>query len=189
MNRESTKRLTRLGLLAAISLLLMYFVHFPIFPSAPFLEYDMGDVGILIGTFMYGPLWGLLITAVVCLLQWLLVSPASGWIGAMMHFFATGSFVIVAGLIYRRMHTRKGAAIALACGTITMVLAMIPLNLIFTVGFQGAPRDLVVSMLPTVIIPFNLIKAGANALITFLVYKLVAKALRLERSTVESPAE
>lgn len=56
---------------------------------------------------------------------------------------------------------------------------MIPLNLIFTVHFNGAPHDVVVAMLPTVIIPFNAIKAGANALITFLLYKSVGKLLRL----------
>ena len=181
MKRENTKRLVRLSLLGAISLLLMYFVHFPLFPAAPFLEYDMADVGILIGTFLYGPFWGLLLTGVVCLLQWLLVSQASGWVGALMHFFATGSFVLVAGFIYARTHTRKGALIALACGALTMVLAMIPLNLIFTVHFMRTPREVVVAMLPTVIIPFNLIKAGLNAGITFLIYKFVAKVLRMER--------
>ena len=35
------------------------------------------------------------------------------------------------------------------------------------------------AMLPTIIIPFNLIKAGANALITFLLYKSAGKLLRL----------
>ena len=181
MKRENTGRLVRLGMLAALSLLLVYFIRFPIFPSASFLEYDMADVPILIGTFLYGPLWGLLLTAVVSLLQWLLVSQASGWVGALMHFCATGAFVLVAGTIYRRWRCRKGAVTGLLFGAIAMILMMIPLNLIFTVGFMGVPRQVVVDMLLPVIVPFNAVKAGANGILTFLLYKAVARVLRMER--------
>lgn len=179
--RENTKRLARLGVLAAISLLLVYLIRLPIFPSAAFLEYDMADVPILIATFLFGPWWGLMLTAVVSVLQWLLVSQASGWIGALMHFFATGAFVLVAGHIYRHRRTRKSAIAALFSGAVVMVLMMIPLNLIFTVHFMGAPREVVVGMLGPIIIPFNAIKAGINGLLTFILYKATAHVLRLER--------
>ena len=174
---NATNRLVKLGLLTALSILLVFLIHFPIFPSAAYLEYDMADVPILIGTFLFGPWWGLLLTAAVSVLQWLLVSQASMWVGAVMHFCATGSCVLVAGLLYRRLHTRKGAVLVL--GAAAQVLMMIPLNLIFTVHFNGAPHDVVVAMLPTVIIPFNAIKAGGNALLTFLLYKSAGRLLRL----------
>ncbi len=186
MKRENTNRLVHLGMLAGLSLLLVYLIHFPIFPGATFLEYDMADVPILIGTFLYGPLWGLALTAVVSVLQWLLISPASGWIGALMHFCATGTFVLAAGLIYSRLHSRKGAVIGLISGAVGMILMMIPLNLIFTVHFMGVPRQAVVDMLAPIIIPFNAIKTVANGTLTFLLYKSVARVLRLER--VETPA-
>lgn len=179
--RESTKRLVRLGVLAAISLLLIYLIRIPLFPSAAFLEYDMADVPILIATFLFGPWWGLALTAVVSVLQWLLVSQASGFIGALMHFFATGAYVLIAGYIYGRFHTRKGAIIALLSGAVAMILMMIPLNLIFTVHFMGAPKEVVVGMLGPIIIPFNAIKAGINGLLTFVLYKATAYVLRLER--------
>lgn len=176
---NATNRLVKLGMLTALSVLLVYLIHFPIFPSASYLEYDMADVPILIGTFLFGPWWGLLLTAAVSLLQWLLVSPASGWVGAIMHFFATGTCALLAGLIYRRKHTRGGAVIALLCGAVAQIVMMIPLNLIFTVHFNGAPQEVVLAMLPTAIIPFNAIKAGVNALLTFLLYKSAGKLLRL----------
>ena len=69
--------------------------------------------------------------------------------------------------------------LALVLGAAAQVLMMIPLNLIFTVHFNGAPHDVVVAMLPTVIIPFNAIKAGGNALLTFLLYKSAGRLLRL----------
>ena len=116
MRSKKVVWLVKMALLTALSLVLMYLVRFPIFPSAAYLEYDMADVPILIGTFMYGPAAGLLLTGVVSLLQWLLVSPQSGWVGALMHFLATGGFVLVAGFLYRKFHTRKGAALSLLLG-------------------------------------------------------------------------
>ena len=38
--RNNVRKLTALGMLGAISLILVATVHFPIIPAAPFLEYD-----------------------------------------------------------------------------------------------------------------------------------------------------
>lgn len=178
--KNNVRQMVNLAMLAALSVLLVYLVRFPIFPSAPFLEYDMADVPILIGTFLLGPISGLILTVVVSIIQAMTVSAGSGWIGAIMHICATGGFVIAAGLLYQKFKTRKGAAAALIAGSLVMTLLMIPLNLIFTVRFLGAPREVVVAMLIPTIIPFNLIKAFANSIITFAVYKSVARVLRLQ---------
>lgn len=169
-----------MGVLAAMSVLLVYLIHFPIFPAAPFLEYDPADIPILIGTFMFGPLGGLVVTAVSCILQGVTVSSASGIIGILMHFFATGSFVLVAGNIYKRNRTRKGAVIALVSGAITMTVTMVLWNLVMTPIFMGTPREAVVALLVPAIIPFNLVKAGANSVVTFIVYKSVSRILGME---------
>lgn len=180
MRNENVKRLVRLGLLCALSVILMYIVRFPIFPVAPYLEYDMADVPILIGSFLFGPWWGLLLTLAVSVLQGITVSAASGWVGVVMHFVATGLFAGIAGLVYRKNRTRKVALIGLILGSLAMTLAMIPLNLIFTVHYNGVPYDVVAGMIVPIIIPFNLIKAGINSLCTLLLYKSVASVLRLE---------
>jgi riboflavin transporter FmnP len=168
-------------MLAAISLLLVYLIHFPIFPGAAFLEYDMADVPILIATFLFGPGWGLLLTGVVSLLQWFLISPASGWVG----FVSTLSQRVVRAyrrLIYQHNRTRKTAILSLILGSMAMIAMMIPLNLVFTVYFLGAPRQVVIDMLLPIIIPFNTIKAFGNGIITFALYKAVGKVLRIERA-------
>ncbi|MDR0840163.1 MAG: ECF transporter S component [Christensenellaceae bacterium] len=179
MQSEKTKWLARMAALCAISLVLMYLVRFPLFPAAPYLEYDMADVPILIGAFIYGPGAGLLLTAIVSLLQWLLVSPQSGWVGALMHLCATGGFVLVAGFLYKARHTRPGAIVSLLLGTLTMAALMVPLNLWLTVRYNGAPAQVVQAMIGPVILPFNLIKGCINSLVTFIVYKRAGKALRL----------
>ena len=182
--RNSTNQMVKMALLAALSIFLVIYVHFPIFPAAPYLEYDPADVPILIGAFMFGPVAGLVITIVVALIQAITVSASSGWVGFVMHVLASGTLAVVAGLIYKRYHTFKGGVIALITGSIAMTLMMIPSNLIFTVHFWGVPLDVVKNMLIPIIIPFNLIKAGASSIVTVLLYKRIANYLRRSKSTV-----
>ena len=176
MRNAKVKWLVEMALLCAMSLVLMYVVRFSIFPAAPYLEYDMADVPILIGTFLFGPV--LILTLIVSLLQWITVSIASGWVGAVMHFFATGAFVLIAGLIYKKMHSLKGALIGLVCGSLVMIALMIPLNLIFTVHYNGVPAQVVQGMIWPILVPFNAIKAGINSVVTFLAYKPISRLFK-----------
>lgn len=179
--KGNVRKLTSLGMLAAISIILVATVHFPLIPAAAFLEYDPADVPILIGTFAFGPLAGFLLTVVVSVIQGATVSAASGgFIGVIMHIFATGSCVLVAGNIYSRNKTKKTAAIALVIGALVMTAAMVVMNLIFTPIFMGAPMETVIAMLIPAIIPFNLLKAGINCAITFLLYKSISHLLKGE---------
>ncbi|MGI6730350.1 MAG: ECF transporter S component [Anaerovoracaceae bacterium] len=178
MSNRSQKitKLTKMGMLAAISVVLVYFIHFPIFPAVPFLEYDPADISIFIGTFAFGPLAGFALTVIVSVVQGLTVSAHSGFYGILMHIIATGSFVLVAGNIYKRNKTRKSAVIALACGTVTMVVVMFFANLVITPLFMGAPRDVIMALMPF-ILAFNFVKAGINSVITFLLYKRISRFL------------
>ena len=121
-----------------------------------------------------------MVTLVVSIVQATTVSAGSGWIGAIMHFIATGATVTVAGLIYRRVHNFKGAILALAAGSICMTLVMIPLNLFFTTKFMQVPVEAVQAMLIPIIIPFNLLKATLNSILTIFVYKPVGKFMKVE---------
>lgn len=178
--QNNVNKMIKLAMLAAIGIMLMMVIRFPIIPAAPFLEYEPGDVSALIGTFLFGPVSGLIITAIISLLQAITVSAGSGWIGAIMHLIATGTMVILAGLIYRKIHTLKGAIIALIVGSLSMTLVMIPLNLFFTTLFLGVPLETVKAMIIPIIIPFNLIKAISNSAITILVYKAIGNALNVQ---------
>ncbi|MEG0804651.1 MAG: ECF transporter S component, partial [Pygmaiobacter sp.] len=133
----NVRQLTTLAMLAAVSVMLVAMIHFPIIPAAAFLEYDPADIPIFIGTFLYGPAAGLALTFVVCVIQGVTVSVAAGPIGIVMHFIATGTFVLLAGIIYRKNRTRKGAVRGLAVGVVAMTLVMCVLNLILTPIFMG----------------------------------------------------
>ena len=172
-SREKTVRLAKMGMLVAISIVLVYFIHFPIFPAVAFLEYDPADISILIGTFAFGPLAGILLTVVASVIQGVTVSAASGLYGIIMHVISTSVLVLVSGLIYKYNKTRKGAVIALLCGVAAMTLVMIGANMIITPLFMGVPRNIVWSLMPF-IAGFNAIKAGINSVVTFLLYKRIS---------------
>lgn len=179
---QTTRKLTIMAMLTAISIVLVALIHFPLFPAAPFLEYDPADIPIFIGAFLFGPGAGLGLALVVSVIQGMTVSAGSGFIGILMHFLATGSFTLVAGNIYKRMHSRKGALVSLCAGVVVWVVVMLFCNIIFTPIFMGVPREVVMGMLAPVTLPFNLIKAGANGVITYLVYKPIARLVRHQGS-------
>lgn len=170
---SNTLRLAKMGMLVAISIVLVYFIHFPIFPAVAFLEYDPADIPVLMGTFAFGPLAGVMLTVVTAVIQGVTVSAASGAYGIIMHVIATGTMVLVAGIIYKRNKTRKGAVIGLVCGVVAWVIVMIGANLIITPLFMGVPRNAVWDLMPF-IAGFNGIKAGVNAVVTFLLYKRIS---------------
>lgn len=173
--RKGTVKLAKMGMLAAISLILVN-IHFPIFPPIAFMEYDPADIPILIGTFAFGPIAGLMITLVTAIIQGVTVSAAAGVYGIIMHIIATGTYVVMAGSIYHGIKSKKGAILGLVIGTICMTIMMVGANYIVTPAFMNVPRDAITALLPF-IIGFNLIKAGANGIITFFLYKRVSKFL------------
>lgn len=173
-HQTKASRLAKMGMLVAISIVLVYFIHIPMFTA--FYEYDPADIPILLGTFAFGPWAGLLLTVVTSVIQGATVSAGSGVYGILMHIIATGTFVLVAGLIYKKEKTKKRAIIALICGALAMAAIMIPANILITPYFMGAPRSAVVAMIP-VIIGFNLTKAGINSILTFILYKRISRFL------------
>ncbi len=167
-----------MAMLTAISIVSLYVIRLPLIPAAPFLEYDAADIPVLIGAMLLGPVSGIITLLAVCLIQALTVSAASGWIGFLMHFIASTVFVLVASLIYKRKQTTVSLIIGLISGALAMTAVMIPLNLVFTGIFLGAGTQTVVQMLIPAIIPFNLIKAGINAAVTFAVFTPIKSILK-----------
>ncbi|WP_367925809.1 ECF transporter S component [uncultured Ruthenibacterium sp.] len=178
----NTRKLVTQALLAAVAVVLVAFVHFPLIPSAPFLEYDPADIPIFIGAFLFGPWAGLGLTVVAAVIQGITVSASSGPIGIVMHILATGTFVILAGSIYQRRRTRRGAIMALVVGSLAMTVVMCLCNLVFTPLFMGSTVGDVIKMLIPAIIPFNLAKAGINSLVTYIVYKSVSRVVFKEKA-------
>lgn len=163
-----TKKIVLVSILTALSIILSITIYFPILPQAPYLLYDPGDIPLLLISTKIGVVDSVLSTLIVSILM-ALFTGQGGPIGALMHFLATGTLVTVAGLIYRRT---KNLIISLISGTISMAGIMVIANIIFTPIYLGVPRSTIYPLLLPVIVPFNLIKAGLNSMITYILLSI-----------------
>ncbi len=169
---KKTSLIAKMAIMAAISCVLVLLIRIP-FPPAPFLVYDPADVPIYISTFAFGPISGMLITITVSFIQAFFLMGDS-WYGFIMHIASTGTYVIIAGLIYSRNKNKKTAILALCVGMIATTAAMCVANYFVTPAFLGTPREAVVEMLIPIIIPFNMIKGTINGVITYILYKRIS---------------
>ena len=150
-----------------------------------FLQMDLKDTIICIGGFLYGPLSAAIISIVVAVVEMFTYSD-TGPIGCLMNIISTASFCCTASFIYKRIHTRRGAVLGLSVAVAVLVAVMLLWNYLITPVYQKVPREVVVGMLPTVFLPFNLVKGGLNMAATLLLYKPVVTALRKARLAPES---
>ncbi len=180
---KKTTKLCVLGMLSALSIVLVFLVRVPILPEAPYLEYDPADIPILIAAYLYGPYAALAVTFVVCVIQGVTVSASSGIIGILMHFFATGAMSVTVGMLSERGKFNIRTFFAAIAGAVMMVLIMIPLNMVFTPLYTGFSTKTISSMILPIFIPFNTLKSGINTVISMIVYGALIPALKLKRET------
>ena len=176
MNNSKTKKITTIGLLCAMALVLNLLVSFPLVPAVSFLKFDPKDIIIVIGGFIYGPLTSFVISAICSVLE--LLFRGGTILDVLMNVIASCTFACTAAFIYKKVHTKNGAVLGLIAGTICCTLSMVLWNYIITPIYFGMPREAVVGMLLPGIVPFNLLKCGINAGITLFVYKPIVTALR-----------
>ena len=175
-SQYSLKTWVALGMLTAVAYVVMLLSK--MLPSVNgFLDFDFKDVVICIGGFIYGPLAAAFISIVVALVEMFTISH-TGPIGLIMNVLATCSFCCTATYVYKKHHTMRGAVLGLSLGTVILVIVMLLWNFLITPIYQGVPRNVVAAMLPTVFLPFNLVKGGMNMAATLLLYKPVVTALR-----------
>ena len=180
----SARRPATIGMLCAVTYAAMLIGQ--VVPAVQgILSYDPKDVVVVIGGFIYGPLTAVLISAITSLVEMLTVS-STGPVGFIMNVVSTCSFAVPAALIYKRARSMKGAIWSLVAGVGIMAAMMCLWNYIVTPLYQGVPRQVVASMLPTLFLPFNLVKGAINAGLTLLLYKPVVTALRKANLVEES---
>lgn len=174
--RNKTHKLTLMAMFAALAYILMTVGRIPI-SSLPFLKYDPKDAILVIGSFILGPMPGLLMTSVVCLIEMISVSD-TGIIGMVMNLLGSAAFVCPAAYIYHKKHSLRGAVTGLIISSLLMTALMLMWNYFITPYYMGYPREAVAAMLLPHFLPFNLIKAGLNTAVTILIYKPVSRALK-----------
>ena len=171
-NEKYIKRLVATALFAALAYAVHY-VHIPV----GFLNLDFKDVIIAICGMYFGPIYGLVLAVVVPLIEFLTVS-STGVYGLIMNVISSSAFVGTASVIYHFKKTLSGAVIALCSAVLSMTAVMVLANMYVTPYYMGVARNDVMAMIPTLLLPFNAIKAILNAALTLCLYKPITKILK-----------
>lgn len=174
MKHSRIKKICVLAVLAALSYVLMLVGRIPV---VAFLKYDPKDVIITFAGFLYGPFSAFVVSLVVSLIEMFTVSD-TGIIGFAMNVLSTCAFSCTAALIYRKKHTLSGAVLGVSLGTVLMVIIMLLWNYLLTPLYMDTSREYVASILPTVFLPFNLLKGSLNAALSLLLYRPLVTGLR-----------
>ena len=180
--KNSTQKLNRIAatsIFAAIAYLSMFLTPFRV----DFLTFDIKEAVMTIGALYLGPLAGLAMSAVTSLLEMFTISQ-TGIDGMIMNFVGSATYTVVAALIYTYRKSLKNAVLGLVAATLSMTAVMLAANLIITPGFKGVPLEAVIAMIPTLLLPFNLLKGILNAALVMLLYKPVTTAMRATRLAV-----
>ncbi len=174
-----TRMLVTLAMLTAIAFIVMLVFRLPLLAGfgLGFLKFDLKDVVITIGGFIFGPVAALAMSVVVSFLEMITVSE-SGPIGLLMNVLSTMAFACPAAFIYKKRHGLSGAILGLLTGVACMTVIMLLWNYLVTPFYMGVPREQVAAMLASLFLPFNLIKGFINAAVIMLLYKPVVAALR-----------
>lgn len=174
-SNERIKMVCAMAMLTAIAIVCDIFLRIP--NIGGFLTYEPKDVILVIGAFIFGPVAGLVMALVVCLVEMVTIS-TTGFIGLLMNFLASAAFIGVSSVIYHRNKKMSRAVIGLLAGSVSMIIIMLLWNYIMTPIYMGVPREAVLQLFIPLLIPFNALKAGLNTALALFLYKGVVTALR-----------
>ncbi len=175
---SNAKKVALIGMLCAVSYVVVALVQVPISMTPTFkLDYEAKDVIIAIGGFLFGPAASLIISFIVSFIEMITLS-STGFIGLLMNVLSSCGFAFTAAVIYKKMHSLKGAIIGLVTGTIVSTTLMLLWNYVMTPIYLGIPRDAVAELLVPAFLPFNLLKNGLNSVLALLIYQPIVIGLR-----------
>lgn len=181
--KYNTKRVVMIGVFSALAYITTCLGNLIPIKVAGFLDYDPKDIIIVIAGFILGPVSTIVISLITSFFELITIS-GTGIIGFIMNVISTTFFACTASILYQRMRTFKGAIVGLVSGVLAMSVAMMLWNYLITplyMASSGVTREMVAKMLPTVFLPFNLIKGTLNASMAMLLYKPIVNAMRQAR--------
>ena len=192
--RSSAKIVAKVGVLGAVATLLML-LDFPLWFAPSFYKLDFSEVPVLIGAFALGPLAGAMIELVKILLNFVLNGTDTGGIGEFGNLLVGLSFIVPAGLIYKKFKTFKSAITGMLVGTISLAVMGAFLNYFLLLPvyskIYGAPIQAFIDMAKVLnpaitdlktfimyaVVPFNIFKGMVTSAMVILIYKKLSPIL------------
>lgn len=177
---SQTRRSVMIAVLGAIAFLLM-FLEFPVIPIVSYLKLDFSDVPVLIGTVIDGPVTGILIAVIKCLLHGLVhgFAPVE-FLGLGADFCSSLALILPFAWSFRRFKQMKtalwvgGTTATLALTVVMTVFNYYVLTPAYMEMFAWHPSLPIKQLMLVGVLPFNLLK---GALIS-LVFAIVAAHLQ-----------
>lgn len=173
VQKTNLKKLSVTAMLCALAYICMFVFKF----KAGFLTFDLKDAVLTVVAFLYGPIYGMTSAVLVALLEFVTVSD-TGVYGLIMNALSSVVFTGTCGVIYKYRRTLLGAILGGVSAVFAMTAVMLVANIFITPFYMGVGRDEVASMIPTLLLPFNLLKGIVNAAITMIIYKPITSALK-----------
>lgn len=191
------RRVTVVGMCAAIATVL-YMIDFPVpFIAPPFYKLDFSEVPVMFCGFFLGPSAGIICMALKVLLKLLLKGTTTAFVGDLANFVVGCAFVLPAVILYHTKKSKKTAILGMVTGTVVMAvfgtafnavylipkfseLFHLPLEQIISMGalIHGS-IDSVYSLAALCVAPLNIVKGVMISVLTLLLYKHVEKPLLL----------
>lgn len=174
------------------TVLMMIEFSLPFIPS--FIKLDFSELPALIASFAYGPSYGILVCLIKNVIH-LMLGTTMG-IGEMSNFILGAIFVGVAGIIYRRNKSKKGALISCLIGSVVMAVVSIFTNYFVVyplyVKVLGMTMEQIISMYTAILpaadnlwkaliifnLPFNIVKGLIDTILCFVIYKRISPILK-----------
>ncbi|MGN0306274.1 MAG: ECF transporter S component [Lachnospiraceae bacterium] len=184
----STRKVAMTGMFSAIAAVLMIFeVPVPFAPS--FYKIDLSELPVLIAAFAFGPVVGVLVEFVKIILNLLMDSTTTAFVGELANFSVGCSFILPASIIYTFKKSKKQAVMGCVAGTLAMTVFGTAFNAVYLLPkfaeLYGMPLEAIVGMGTAInpkitsvtslvilaVAPLNVLKGSIVSVLTILVYK------------------
>ena len=178
MKNIKVDTIVKVGVFSAIAFILQWLGSMMPFKVGGFLEIEFSDLPAVILSFAMGPVAGVLVELIKNILHAPMTT--TGFVGEFANFVINGTYVLVCGLIYRKIKTKKGAAIAMCAGVLSLVLTGFFVNLfiLLPLYMPDAPFSVKMGIVTGTIIPFNFVKGIVQGIITMFIYKKISAILK-----------
>ena len=193
----NTRKLAMIGMFSAIAMIL-HVLDFPIFFAPGFYKMDFSELPVLIGSFAFGPVAGVMMEFVKILLKLCVKGTSTAFIGDLANFVVGCSLILPASAVYSFKKTKKSAIIACITGTLVMTVFGTAFNAVYLLPafskFYGMPMDAILAMGTEVnplakegsiisfvvacVAPMNLIKGTLVSVVTLLIYKPLSPIIK-----------
>ncbi len=174
--RDKSWRLRKL-VLAALFCALAFVSMFVMRINIMFLTVDAKDAVVALAGLLLGPIYSLAISLAVSIQELVAIGNTGPW-GFLMDFLSTAVFSTTCALVYKYKKNMIGAVVGLLSSVVATTLFMVLFNIFITPIYMGVARAEVIALLPSLFLPFNLVKSLLNAALVLVLYKPLSTASR-----------